>query len=48
MANGVRVANGKPAIRHLGISIVTVPMGVMADTGMPIGLTFTGKAYDNS
>ncbi|SHF70002.1 amidase [Loktanella atrilutea] len=46
--NGVWVANGNLAIRHLGIPTVTVPMGVMADTGMPVGLTFAGRAYDDS
>jgi amidase len=33
--------------RHLGIPTVTVPMGVMADIGMPVGLTFAGRAYDD-
>lgn len=46
--NGTWVANGNLAIRHLGIPTVTVPMGVMADTGMPAGLTFAGRAYDDS
>lgn len=47
--NGVWVANGNLAIRHLGIPTVTVPMGIMADIGMPVGLTFAGRAYhDNS
>ena len=27
---------------------VTVPMGVMADIGMPVGLTFAGRAYDDN
>jgi len=27
---------------------VTVPMGTMADIGMPVGLTFAGKAYDDA
>ena len=40
--NGVWVANGNLAIRHLGIPTVTVPMGTMADIGMPVGLTFAG------
>ncbi|GAA1464557.1 amidase [Microbacterium thalassium] len=44
-ANGVWVANGNLAIRHLGIPTVTVPMGTMADIGMPVGLTFAGPAY---
>ncbi|WES64202.1 amidase [Microbacter sp. GSS18] len=44
-ANGVWVANGNLAIRHLGIPTVTVPMGTMADIGMPVGLTFAGSAY---
>ncbi|MFJ3681812.1 amidase [Pseudomonas sp. NPDC090208] len=47
-SNGVWVANGNLAIRHLGVPTVTVPMGVMADIGMPVGLTFAGKAYDDS
>ena len=46
--NGVWVANGNLAIRHLGIPTVTVPMGTMADTAMPVGLTFAGRAYDDS
>lgn len=47
-ANGVWVANGNLAIRHLGIPTVTVPMGVMADTGMPAGLTFAGRGWDDN
>ncbi len=43
--NGVWVANGNLAIRHLGIPTVTVPMGTMADIGMPVGLTIAGRAY---
>ncbi|EPR75156.1 amidotransferase-related protein [Leifsonia rubra CMS 76R] len=46
--NGVWVANGNLAIRHLGIPTVTVPMGTMPDTGMPVGLTFAGRAYDDT
>jgi len=45
--NGVWVATGNLAIRHLGISTVTVPMGVASDIGMPFGLTFAGAAYDD-
>ena len=47
-SNGVWVANGNLAIRHLGVPTVTVPMGVMADIGMPVGLTFAGRAYEDS
>ena len=47
-ANGVWVANGNLAIRHLGIPTVTVPMGIMDDTGMPAGLTFAGRGWDDS
>lgn len=46
--NGTWVANGNLAIRHLGIPTVTVPMGTMADIGMPVGLTFAGRAYDDN
>jgi amidase len=45
--NGTWVANGNLVWRHLGIPTVTVPMGSMADIGMPVGLTFAGKAYDD-
>lgn len=46
--NGVWVANGNLVPRHLGIPTVTVPMGVMSDIGMPVGLTFAGHAYDDT
>ncbi|MFE4661743.1 amidase [Streptomyces hydrogenans] len=46
--NGVWVANGNLVPRHLGIPTVTVPMGTMTDTDMPVGLTFAGRAYDDN
>ncbi len=46
--NGVWVANGNLAIRHLGIPTVTIPMGTMADIAMPAGLTFVGRAYSDT
>jgi len=46
--NGVWVANGNLVVRHLGIPTVTVPMGTMADTAMPVGLTIAGRAYDDT
>lgn len=46
--NGVWVANGNLVPRHLGIPTVTVPMGTMPDIGMPVGLTFAGRAYDDN
>lgn len=46
--NGTWIANGNLAIRHLGIPTVTVPMGLMSDIGMPVGLTFAGRAYDDT
>ena len=46
--NGVWIANGNLAIRHLGIPTVTVPMGILDDIGMPVGLTVAGRAYDDS
>jgi amidase len=45
--NGTWVANGNRVWRHLGIPTLTVPMGNMADIGMPVGLTFAGMAYDD-
>ncbi|WP_448070488.1 amidase [Georgenia yuyongxinii] len=46
--NGVWVANGNLVPRHLGIPTVTVPMGTMADTGIPVGLTLAGRAWDDT
>jgi amidase len=46
--NGTWVANGNLVPRHLGIPTVTAPMGVMADIGMPVGLTFAGRGYDDT
>jgi amidase len=46
--NGTWVANGNVVIRHLGIPTVTVPMGNMSDIGMPVGLTFAGRGYDDT
>ncbi len=46
--NGVWVANGNLVPRHLGIPTVTVPMGTLADIGMPVGVTLAGRAYDDT
>ncbi|PTT21077.1 amidase [Microbacterium sp. HMWF026] len=46
--NGVWVCNGNLVPRHLGIPTVTVPMGTMDDTGMPVGLTIAGPAYSDT
>lgn len=46
-ANGVVFSNGNYAIRHLGVPTLTVPMGITADIGVPVGLTFAGRAYDD-
>ncbi|MCA0380250.1 MAG: amidase [Actinobacteria bacterium] len=47
-SNGVFFSNGNYALRHLGIPSVTVAMGVMSDIGMPVGLTFAGRGYDDA
>ncbi|KAL4787472.1 amidase signature domain-containing protein [Aspergillus varians] len=46
--NGVKYSNGNQAIRHLGVPTISVPMGLMEDTKMPISLTFAGKAYEDN
>lgn len=46
--NGTWVANGNLVWRHLGIPTVTVPMGTMSDIGMPVGLTFAGRGWDDT
>ncbi|EON96166.1 putative amidase protein [Phaeoacremonium minimum UCRPA7] len=46
--NGIARAFGNAAIRKLGIPTVSVAMGAMSGIGMPVDLTFAGKAYDDS
>ncbi|WP_031470111.1 amidase [Sciscionella sediminilitoris] len=46
--NGIWVANGNLVPRHLGIPTVTVPMGTLTDIGMPVGMTFAGRAYQDN
>ncbi|KAI9369745.1 amidase signature domain-containing protein [Aspergillus egyptiacus] len=46
--NGVKYSNGNQAIRHLGVPTISVPMGLMEDTKMPVNLTFAGKAYKDN
>lgn len=46
--NGVLYSNGNLPMRHLGVPSISVPMGIMEDTKMPVNLTFAGKAYEDS
>ena len=46
--NGVFYSNANYVLRHLGIPSITVPMGVMNDIHMPVGLTIAGAAYDDN
>ncbi len=43
--NGVWVANGNLVPRHFGLPTVTIPLGLMADIGMPVGLTLLAEPY---
>ena len=45
--NGTVFSNMNHVMRHLGIPSVTVTMGIMEDTGIPVGLTFAGRAYSD-
>ena len=46
--NGTWVANGNLVWRHLGIPTAQVPMGMLDDISMPIGLTFAGRGWDDA
>ncbi|WP_179873139.1 amidase [Microcella indica] len=46
--NGTWVANGNLVWRHLGIPTAQVPMGMLDDIAMPIGLTFAGRGWDDT
>lgn len=45
--DGVKYSHGNRGLRHLGIPSVTVPMGILEDSKMPMGLTFLSQAYDD-
>lgn len=45
--NGIARSFGNAAIRQLGVPTVSVSMGIMNDTRMPIDLTFASKSYDD-
>lgn len=48
LRDGVKYSNGGRAFKHLGIPVITVPMGMIEDKGMPVGLSFLGKAYQDA
>lgn len=48
LRDGVKYANGGRAMKHLGIPAITVPMGMLEDKKMPVGITFAGKAWNDS
>jgi Asp-tRNA(Asn)/Glu-tRNA(Gln) amidotransferase A subunit family amidase len=48
LQNGVKYSNGNRALRHLGVPTVSVPMGVLEGKGMPMNLTFAGRAYGDA
>ncbi|RFU80691.1 glu asp-trna amidotransferase subunit a [Trichoderma arundinaceum] len=48
LRDGVKYANGGRALKHLGVPCITVPMGTLEKEKMPVGISFCGKAYDDS
>jgi len=48
LRDGVKYANGGRSLKHLGVPCITVPMGSLTDEKMPVGLSFCGRAYDDS
>ncbi|KAL5622367.1 hypothetical protein FOBRF1_001617 [Fusarium oxysporum] len=48
LRDGVKYANGGRSLKHLGVPCITVPMGSLVEEKMPVGLSFCGRAYDDS
>ncbi|KAF4966394.1 hypothetical protein FSARC_5903 [Fusarium sarcochroum] len=48
LRDGVKYANGGRSLKHLGVPCITVPMGNLAEEKMPVGLSFCGRAYEDS
>ena len=46
--DGCVFSNGNHVFRRVGIPSVTVPMGVLDDIGMPVGLTVVGRGWDDA
>ncbi len=42
---GVGRGQTERMMRHLGIPSITLPMGILTDIGMPVGVTLMGPAY---
>ncbi|PYI00310.1 amidase signature enzyme [Aspergillus sclerotiicarbonarius CBS 121057] len=48
LRDGVKYANGGRSLKHLGVPCITVPMGNLDEEKMPVGLSFCGRAYQDS
>ncbi|KAF5603977.1 glu asp-tRNA amidotransferase subunit A [Fusarium pseudocircinatum] len=48
LRDGVKYANRGRSLKHLGVPCITVPMGTLVEEKMPVGLSFCGRAYDDS
>ncbi|KAK4544090.1 hypothetical protein LTR36_004588 [Oleoguttula mirabilis] len=48
LQNGVKYSNGNRAFRHMGVPTVSATMGIMAESKMPVNLTFAGKHGQDS
>lgn len=48
LRDGVKYSNGGRVFKHLGVPVITVPMGTLEDKGMPVGLSILGKAYHDT
>ncbi|KAM0432229.1 hypothetical protein ACHAPT_004767 [Fusarium lateritium] len=48
LRDGVKYANGGRSLKHLGVPCITLPMGTLKEEKMPVGLSFCGRAYQDS
>lgn len=47
LRNGVKYANSRRSLEHLGVPCITVLMRSLSEEKMPVGLTFCGAAYQD-
>lgn len=45
--DGSVFSHGNHVLRRVGIPSITIPMGQLADIGMPVGLTLCGRAWED-
>ncbi|KAK7432197.1 hypothetical protein QQZ08_001142 [Neonectria magnoliae] len=47
LQEGIKYSNGGRALKHLGVPCITVPMGLIEDKKMPVGINLCAKGFED-